>query len=663
MQPHQLASLLRPKFSVLAGAGISYAAPSCLPYAGAVLRSIIHSSSIPLPRAVREELLAAISPEWPLGLTWHHFLRFEQIVEALQLTVDPDLAVIAKSLPHTVPNSYHYCLASLLEDGHPVLTTNFDTLIEQACRDLEIEYSLVLGDEDYAKYALDPEAFPNPLFKLHGSLSTGNNEAEQPIATISAVTCQLMDAPSKWHTVMKLFHDHDVLVIGYSGSDDFDLMPSIKSGNKRRLVWIFHQANGIPVLHSGMEGPSSLLGIADKKLALFFRRMFTSLEAQLGLTHGQRRVEDTFIVRGETVDILQLLGIDATERQVVGDQSVETALIDLSAGSQGALHLFAGRILDAIGLWHPGCKQYESAAELLDTEENVLLSARANAWIARIYAARSKNRLAIEHEETAWRLYERVDTLLPHDRRLLAQMLTKSRDWEVSLALNRSSTLAYRAPTHIEFREDLSVQVERWLVDFQQLIAERRTEEAATNLQRCRKWLKSVGPVTQGRILYFCAAHADFNERWSSSNTGKPANVARGELDHALRIFEEHQDYQAWADAWLLAAESERNNHGLAVEVYNCAREAFLIYSFIANDFDARYAAELMAEASEILHNMPEDLRAELDIATRIASPDALRRCAEQLGRRYALSEYQNDRESCELEECLFPRSLIDLIR
>src|SRR5258708_7071542 len=187
---------LRTPFAVLAGAGISYAPPSSLPKAFDVISAVI--DALPLDAEARADLKKATSWEWSEGIGYFHLLRFEQIVESLQLSVDPKLEIIRNALPETEPNRYHYFLASLLSRGFPIITTNFDGLIEEACRRSGIGFSVLAAERDYERYLQNPNDFRHPLFKMHGSLARKSGVGGHELgATISEVSTQRMVSPSK----------------------------------------------------------------------------------------------------------------------------------------------------------------------------------------------------------------------------------------------------------------------------------------------------------------------------------------------------------------------------------------------------------------------------------------------------------------------------------
>lgn len=204
------------------------------------MRQILTSDRLPLSKKERATLQAATSAEWPEGLGAYHFLRFEQLVEAVGLTIDPTLTSVRALIPSTQPNEYHFHLARLIERGHVVLTTNFDQLIEQAACQLGFQVTAVVTESDYADYRDSPESFERPLFKLHGSFGgSGSENVRAAVATEAGIIgTGTSFTLFKWTVVKHLLDSHDLVVVGYSGYDDFDVMPSLgRAGGERRLYW------------------------------------------------------------------------------------------------------------------------------------------------------------------------------------------------------------------------------------------------------------------------------------------------------------------------------------------------------------------------------------------------------------------------------------------
>src|SRR5664280_1119135 len=97
---------------ILVGAGISYPDPSGIPTASTCLELLF--AALPLRPEHREELRAAISPDWPLAIEQADFLRFEQAMGAVQATIDAELAILLTLISDARPNRYHFQLAHLL---------------------------------------------------------------------------------------------------------------------------------------------------------------------------------------------------------------------------------------------------------------------------------------------------------------------------------------------------------------------------------------------------------------------------------------------------------------------------------------------------------------------------------------------------------------------
>ena len=232
-------------YTFLAGAGVSMDPPSSIPSARAMVKDLFQCCIVP-------EEIATISS---LDL-----LRYEMVVEAVEKYVDKDLKFLDYLDSATEPNMLHYFLARAIDRGYHVITTNFDYLVEHALlniipRERYGDIHAVIMREDFLKYQ-EPKAYAKAgkklLFKIHGSkrnILTGATTRESLITTISALgknkegTTTFAIEPYKKPAVNSLMQDSCLVVLGYSGSDDFDIGPALKeiSGIKR-LIWIEHSS-------------------------------------------------------------------------------------------------------------------------------------------------------------------------------------------------------------------------------------------------------------------------------------------------------------------------------------------------------------------------------------------------------------------------------------
>lgn len=181
-------------------------------------------------------------------------LRFEQLVEFIRDYFDKDLKIIDFYGLCDKPNLQHFFLAEMIKNGNYVITTNFDFLLEHALLSLGVPKKFVLTvitKEDFEKFNDPEENFKNgkkPLYKIHGStknIITGENTKDSLIATIQAFGSNkeglnvFQVEPFKKPLFDKISKNRSLIVMGYSGSDDFDVVPTLKVlENLKNVVWI-----------------------------------------------------------------------------------------------------------------------------------------------------------------------------------------------------------------------------------------------------------------------------------------------------------------------------------------------------------------------------------------------------------------------------------------
>ncbi len=238
-------SLFSPKssYTFLAGAGISMDSPSNVPSALKIVRNLL-------------ELCAP--PEEVENLLSLKKLRFELVVEKIQSEIDEDLRFLDYLEQVTEPNLIHYFLANAIIRGNYVLTTNFDYLIEYALvrmldNDFYNDIIPVITKQDYIFYQ-DPKnlvrANRYPLYKIHGSkrnIIINKDTGESLITTISALGKEREEGitfaiePYKKPAVFNLMNQRTLVIFGYSGSDDFDIGPTLKElPFLKNIIWIEH---------------------------------------------------------------------------------------------------------------------------------------------------------------------------------------------------------------------------------------------------------------------------------------------------------------------------------------------------------------------------------------------------------------------------------------
>lgn len=236
-------------YTFLVGAGISMDPPSSLPSATELSRVII-DELVPDDRTPVRKFLSIASQI--------SNLRYEMIIEDLQRFVDKDLSILDFLNLITEPNLNHLFLADVLIHGHFVITTNFDYLVELALKRVlsekdHFKIHPVITKDDYESFQ-DPQKMFNegeyPLYKIHGSkmnIINGQNTLFSLITTMSALGrnrepgTSFIIEPYKNPAFENLMKGRSLIIMGYSGSDDFDISPMLTDlTDLNRLIWIEH---------------------------------------------------------------------------------------------------------------------------------------------------------------------------------------------------------------------------------------------------------------------------------------------------------------------------------------------------------------------------------------------------------------------------------------
>lgn|GEM_PF-4954414 len=167
-------------------------------------------------------------------------IPFEGLFEALLR--GSDCAALLQVYRSTQPVLAHLLLARLAEHGlvRTVVTTNFDTLVEDAFADRGVQFDLYSTDEALA--SIDWSGDRIRVVKLHGSIDAPDELA----VTIRRVAARHL-AERRGEVIRQLFdHEPDggLVILGYSCSDHFDVSPAAcRYSRVDRCVWyVAHDA-------------------------------------------------------------------------------------------------------------------------------------------------------------------------------------------------------------------------------------------------------------------------------------------------------------------------------------------------------------------------------------------------------------------------------------
>jgi len=279
----------------LVGAGCSIDPPSCLPAGREMITAIIRYS--------------CAKPEVKNLLELKE-LRFEQIVEIVRDNLDHELKIIDYYGLCDKPNLQHFFFAEMIRKGHFVMTTNFDFLIEFALLHSgtrKDELTVVITKNDFERFSNPSKLFKQgvkALYKIHGSTKnviSGESTRDSLIATLQAFgsgkegesVFQL--EPFKRPLFENISKDHTLVIMGYSGSDDFDVIPTLKILKEvNQIIWLNY------VKEDG--GKEVVIEIEDKEVV-----PTTKIEQILVEIKRMGYAKHVFKVDGNTTRIIQSL--------------------------------------------------------------------------------------------------------------------------------------------------------------------------------------------------------------------------------------------------------------------------------------------------------------------------------------------------------------------
>lgn len=296
---------------MLAGAGISVEEPSGIPAAWGLLELLL--KWVAPDAKVRAALAQRMSPGNRFNP--YHFLRFEGFIEAIA-QLDPNVFYYLESTQrYGGPNLNHRLLARMALGGAPILTTNFDTRIEQAAGGAPLP-TFVLSSKRLAPGQDDR------LVKIHGSFPWKRGRNVTPRATLTQIG-RLGLGFERFSAFRDWFRGATagkrLVVVGYSASDSFDVVPLIERHSRAdSVVWFSYQPGQRKLRFSAIrarqrrtpfpyertvdfvghtlerlagraDGPRELYRVYGTDASALLRKIVRLSEDEgLGATHGER---------------------------------------------------------------------------------------------------------------------------------------------------------------------------------------------------------------------------------------------------------------------------------------------------------------------------------------------------------------------------------------
>lgn len=213
--------------TILCGAGISYEPPTCLPTVHSFTTRILEEFGA--DKKTIEQVTYKIK-------NMQVFPRFESLIDDIRKDLDPELH-LSQIFSSEFFNKTHLLLASLILHGVSVVTTNFDICIENALGNV-IYNNYIFNGKD-----LDPLEGNNlrgVVVKPHGSIGQDNRSLVISVEALAKTDRGFLNYPNWRKLLLDLFSKELVVVIGYSGSDDFDITPILQEAKPKQLVWLYY---------------------------------------------------------------------------------------------------------------------------------------------------------------------------------------------------------------------------------------------------------------------------------------------------------------------------------------------------------------------------------------------------------------------------------------
>lgn len=198
--------------------------------------------------------------------------RFEVLISYIRNTCDPQLHVV-KLFQHASYNKIHDFLAYMYHQGASIITTNFDTCIENALS----AHNVSCHEDSYLIYqGYDLKTIQNNkhyFIKIHGSHIPTADNYQDLVITIEnlAKTANTFAFLPHWkQTLLNLFKDKYLVVMGYSCSDDFDIVPLLHMISSKQIIWFDYDISSqypVYLSHSSHKNIERLA--SDRPLSYF----------------------------------------------------------------------------------------------------------------------------------------------------------------------------------------------------------------------------------------------------------------------------------------------------------------------------------------------------------------------------------------------------------
>lgn len=358
--------------AVFCGAGISR--NSGIPIAPDLIRAVLESFNIG-----KQHIQTIVSLNLP----------FEVVMGILRDSVGIDDLLDIFRL--ATPNANHFLLAQLAKERRIIalVTTNFDTLIEHACRLLGLEqgqdFVIYCNERDFQELDFGNMANgPFRIFKIHGSIS----DPQTIRVTLDYVASKVFS--SQRRSILRYLFANEithtgnhrkVLVLGYSCSDSFDITPAIEEfAPYSKEVLVIDHTDGRKLSVEDVKNKS------DRNPFHAYRGL--RLKVNTGVLNCFLSPESASIAKSQSIS-------HSHWREVINEWYARIRM------TNGLRNYVIGELYRAGSLYNQALMAYTSAHEHYHRSNDNLMHARTAIRIGACYAYKERYRDSIDSYEEA----------------------------------------------------------------------------------------------------------------------------------------------------------------------------------------------------------------------------------------------------------------------
>ncbi|MFX0062785.1 MAG: tetratricopeptide repeat protein [Candidatus Hermodarchaeota archaeon] len=383
--------------SFLVGSGISRDPPSNLASTQQIMEAIIRFG-------VPEEAINVIPSTKEL--------RYEFLLQTFRDCYDRDLKLLEYFEQSIHPNLIHRFLARMLKDGHYVLTTNFDYLIERAIGLDEPALRVVITRKDFEEHVNSATIQQEGLltvYKIHGSPKnpvTGEDTRESVITTLNLLgkykTDEFCYEEYKTPLLREISDGRTLVLMGYSNENNIDIVSTLqRMQGLKRLVWITQIEDETTTQTYRVKPDIRLNAASTEKLAREDQILYQlSISGDWELIKVISHVNSLFPEQEES----------STSESETVFQPFQWMVNNISAPEVGEKEFFVGRIFSEYPSYYEEAIDYlQKSYEICTKQNNTERMARVYDSLGFIYTATGEFQSALQSYKKAYELYEQLE--------------------------------------------------------------------------------------------------------------------------------------------------------------------------------------------------------------------------------------------------------------